>query len=191
MQWEHRLAEADEALAELGKTDEEVDAVCRRAANGALDLAEVDARLEELADGPLDLAPLPSFDLDAIAPDVPAAVQDNWDDDAATAYAAIATDDGQAYADLIEESGVEAAPNTDWDDINEEATMAADIIETEDGEFVLMVDEEDIELVGDDPDDSGVEPVKGKEAEASASAEAKSGDEKEDKSFLRRLFSRS
>lgn len=200
MEWEEKLAQADEALAQLGHSDDEIESICRRAANGAMSFAEIDQQLEELADGSIELAPLPAFDLDAVAshveaaaPDVDVALRDDWEEDAVTVYAPAAGADEAAYADLAEGTASPAQePNTDWDDIHEEATMAAEIVETEDGEFVLMVDEDDIEFV-EEPDDSGVEvKANAKEADAKGKGKAKADDDDDDdKSFLRRLFSRS
>lgn len=199
MEWEQRLANVDEALAEFGKSDEEIDAICLavgQAHEG--DFADVDEELETLANGQISIPPLAPFEFDAEISMPPAEVdlseveeveaadvQSDWEDDADTVYAPATGAEADAYAELQKQTAQDdaqgdaplAANAAEWEDGNEEHTMIADIVEGEDGEFMLMVEEDDIEAV----DDSGVEPVEGAEDEKP---------DKADKSLLKRLFSR-
>ncbi len=79
---EEKLAGADQALSELGKSDEEISEVRQRfAADGPADLDAVDAALSTLAEGVAieQLRPRPMPTEPTGAPDVTAEV---WDDEA-------------------------------------------------------------------------------------------------------------
>jgi hypothetical protein len=134
---EEKLSELDEALADLGKDDDEVSSILRRFEGGQrTDLAAMDSELDALGDG-ADIAP----------PQNPEIVQDEWESE-----------------------------NTE-----------IEIIDSAD-DFILLVDEDDLEvleMVADDvPRVTVPPPLPGQKR---AQNEEEEGDE-EDEGFFKKLF---
>jgi hypothetical protein len=78
---EEKLAGVDQALAELGKSDEEISEVRDRFANGeAVDLQAADAELSALSEGVT--VEIPSTNVHTAPTEVPAELADSWDDEA-------------------------------------------------------------------------------------------------------------
>lgn len=136
---EEKLAGVDQALAELGKSDEEISDVYTRFGGGErVDLEAVDGQLSALSEG-------------------------------------ISVAEVRSAQAVLGEALPSAAPNQDWDD---EATEVELIDESD---FVLLVDEDDLEeleKVGEDDASKTVPPEIPQE----------SGEEGE--GFFKKLFSR-
>ena len=136
---EEKLAGVDQALAELGKSEEEIsDVYTRFAAGERVDLEAVDGELSALSEG-------------------------------------ISVSEIRSARGAVDQALPSAAPNPGWDD---EATEVELIDESD---FVLLVDEDDLEeleKVGEDDATKTVPPEIPKEA----------GEEGE--GFFKKLFSR-
>ena len=76
---EEKLAGVDQALAELGKSDEEITEVCDRFANAErVDLQAADGELDTLSEG---VHPVLSAGVQPVATQLSEPVDQNWDDE--------------------------------------------------------------------------------------------------------------
>jgi len=108
---EEKLAGVDQALAELGKSDEEISAVSGRFANAEpVDLQAADGELSELSDG-VAIKPA-SADSHTVASSAPEAIDESWDDE----HTEVEIIDESDFVLLVDEDDLEELEKVGEDD---------------------------------------------------------------------------